>query len=134
MTLDVSQGDPKNPILNFRAEVTEDIMDPLILHIRMYQLENGVYESMQVNVSIGLCQFLAKTKKYPMVKFVISELSKTNNIPTQCPIKKVCIFLNFELQSETCNQPGNLLYQKLGSKHGLVGHYATIYSGRIFQA
>ena len=93
MTLDVSQSDPKNPIINFRAEVTEDVLEPLVLHIRMYQLENGVYESMQVNISIGVCQFLAKTKKYPMVKFVISELSKTNNIPTQCPIKKVDFLL-----------------------------------------
>ena len=96
MTLDISQSDPKNPVINFRAEVVEDIMDPLMLHLRVFQMENGVYEPLFVNVSVAVCQFLAKTKKYPIVKFAIAELSKTNNIPTQCPVKKVNFFINFK--------------------------------------
>lgn len=79
-------------VINIRAEVLEDINDPIVLHVAHFEKIKGEYLH-HANVSVSACNVMGRFRNHPILKFVLSQLMKSSNIPTSCPIPKGIYFV-----------------------------------------
>ncbi|CAO1362476.1 unnamed protein product [Diamesa tonsa] len=86
MDLVMKKKDGKS-VINFNADLLEEIKDNIHVHLEIYEKEKGHYHSI-TNNSISLCRALDKTTSIPLVKILLAEILKYSNFPTACPMKK----------------------------------------------
>lgn len=79
-------------VVNIRGEVFEDVNDPLIVHVAHYEKVKGEYLH-HANASVSACNVMGRFKNHPILKFILSQLMKSSNIPFGCPIKKGVYFI-----------------------------------------
>lgn len=109
VTFKLTKNKNGDSVINGNLVVKEDVNDFVVLNSKIwinlekfenifcfqvystaYGLEkNGQYESFYVNTTVDACKFAKRVKKEPMVKMILAEISKSSNLPFQCPVKKV---------------------------------------------
>lgn len=75
-------------VINVKAELFQDVYDPIVLDLSTFEKMNGQYEHL-VNSSVSVCTILTRFKNHPIFKIILKEILKSSNVPTSCPIKKV---------------------------------------------
>lgn len=79
-------------VVNIRGEVFEDVTDPIILHVAHYEKVDGEFVH-HMNASVSVCNVMGRFKNHPILKFIMSQMMKSSNIPFGCPIKKGVYFV-----------------------------------------
>lgn len=99
-------------VVNARAELFEDIDDPIVFHVSHYERVNKEYQHL-MNSSVNACNVMGRFKSHPIVKIILKELLKNSNLPTSCPLKKVKFHRSSAvlLNSKQFHSPEHLLYE-----------------------